>query len=155
MLQIRRWAIGHPRRRRKELWSRFGIPLISPCQNAISPLLQNQTREEFMAAELDLKKLDLEELTTLSKDIERAIRKLETNNLKKAREAAEAAAKEYGFSLKEVTGAKTPRRRNGEKSEAKYRDPNDPNQTWSGRGRQPQWFKDAVAGGRSLKELVA
>jgi DNA-binding protein H-NS len=107
-----------------------------------------------MAAELDLEKLDLEELTTLSKDIERAIRKLETNNLKKAREAAEAAAKEYGFSLKEVTGAKTPRR-NGEKSEAKYRDPNDPNKTWSGRGRQPQWFKDAVAGGRSLKELVA
>ncbi len=60
-----------------------------------------------MAAKLDLDKLDFEELKTLSKDIEKAIRKRETDNLRKAREAAEAAAKEYGFSLDEIMGAKT------------------------------------------------
>jgi DNA-binding protein H-NS len=107
-----------------------------------------------MAAKIDLDKLDLDELKTLSKDIEKAIKRRETDNLKKARDAAEAAAKEYGFSLDEVTGAKTPRR-NSEKSDAKYRNPDDPKQTWSGRGRQPQWFKDAVAGGRSPEELAA
>jgi DNA-binding protein H-NS len=81
-------------------------------------LLITKTREEFMAAKLDLEELDLEDLKTLSKDIERAIKKRETDNLKKAREAAEAAAKEYGFSLDELTGAKTPRR-SAEKSNAK------------------------------------
>jgi DNA-binding protein H-NS len=128
--------------------------LISSNQNAIRPLLKTETLEEFMAAKLDLDKLDFEELKTLSKDIEKAIRKRETDNLRKAREAAEAAAKEYGFSLDEIMGAKTPRR-NAEKSDAKYCNPDDPKQTWSGRGRQPQWFKDAVAGGRSLEDLAA
>jgi DNA-binding protein H-NS len=117
------------------------------------PLPTTETREEFMAAKIDLDKLDLDELKTLSKDIEKAIKKRETDNLKKARDAAEAAAKEYGFSLDEVTGAKMPRR-NAEKSDAKYRNPDDAKQTWSGRGRQPQWYKDAVAGGRSPEELA-
>jgi DNA-binding protein H-NS len=106
-----------------------------------------------MVARIDLEKLDLDELRTLSKDIEKAIKKRESDNLKKAREAAEAAAKEYGFSLDELTGAKTPRR-SAERSNAKYRNPDDANQTWSGRGRQPQWYKDAVAGGRSPEELA-
>jgi DNA-binding protein H-NS len=115
--------------------------------------MTTETWEEFMAAKIDLDKLDFDELKTLSKDIEKAIKKRETDNLKKARDAAEAAAKEYGFSLDEVTGAKTPRR-NAEKSDAKYRNPDDAKQTWSGRGRQPQWYKDAVAGGRSPEELA-
>jgi DNA-binding protein H-NS len=106
-----------------------------------------------MAAKTDLNKLDLEELKTLSKDIEKAIKKREIDNLKKACDAAETAVKEYGFSLDEISGAKMPRR-NAEKSDAKYRNPDDAKQTWSGRGRQPQWFKDAVAGGRSPEELA-
>jgi DNA-binding protein H-NS len=116
--------------------------------------LKAHTQEDFMAAKLDVEKLDLDELKTLSKDIERAIKKREADNLKRAREAAEAAAKEYGFSLDEVIGAKT-FRRSAEKPDAKYRNPDDANQTWSGRGRQPQWFKDAVAAGRSPEELAA
>lgn len=28
---------------------------------------------------------------------------------------------------------------------AKYRDPNDPQHTWSGRGRRPNWYKEETA----------
>ena len=107
-----------------------------------------------MAAKIDLDKLNAEELRTLERDIEKAIRKREIDNLKKAREAAEAAAKEYGLSLRDVAGSKAPR---GSKEQpgARYRNPDDPAQTWSGRGRQPQWFKDAVAGGRTREDLAA
>jgi DNA-binding protein H-NS len=107
-----------------------------------------------MAAKVDLEILELDELKTLAKDIEKAVRRREADNLKKAREAAEAAAKEYGFSLNEVTGSKAPRQ-SGKSSEAKYRNPEDPKQTWSGRGRQPQWYKDAIGRGRSPEELSA
>jgi DNA-binding protein H-NS len=107
-----------------------------------------------MAAKVDLEKLDFDELKTLAKDIEKAIKKRGSDNLKKAREAAEAAAKEYGFSLDEVTGLKAPRQ-NAKSPEAKYRNPDDPKQTWSGRGRQPHWYKDAIARGRSPEKLSA
>ncbi|QLG87676.1 H-NS histone family protein [Chitinibacter bivalviorum] len=35
----------------------------------------------------------------------------------------------------------------------KYRNPNDPSQTWTGRGRQPAWIQDWVANGGTLEEL--
>jgi DNA-binding protein H-NS len=35
----------------------------------------------------------------------------------------------------------------------KYRNPADPSQTWSGRGRQPRWFKAALRKGKSERSL--
>jgi DNA-binding protein H-NS len=107
-----------------------------------------------MAAKLDVEKMSLEDLLVLAKDIEKAIKKSESINLKKARDAAEAAAREYGFSLLEVTGLRASNLK-GDPSDAKYRNPDDPQQTWSGRGRQPQWFKEAIASGRAPSEMAA
>jgi DNA-binding protein H-NS len=106
-----------------------------------------------MAKELDLEKLDLDQLKSLAKDIEKSMKKREADNLKKAREAAEAAAREYGYSLDEILGAKAPRRTVSDSSNAKFRHPENPSLTWSGRGRQPQWFKDAIAVGKALEDL--
>ncbi len=36
---------------------------------------------------------------------------------------------------------------------AKYRNPADANQTWTGRGRQPLWVAAALKSGKSLKSL--
>ncbi len=35
----------------------------------------------------------------------------------------------------------------------KYRNPNDPSQTWTGRGRQPKWVSELLAGGFTLDQL--
>ncbi|HTQ07400.1 MAG TPA: H-NS histone family protein [Polyangiaceae bacterium] len=35
----------------------------------------------------------------------------------------------------------------------KYRNPRNPAQTWSGRGAQPLWVKDALAAGKTLSDL--
>ncbi|MBV7434409.1 H-NS histone family protein [Cardiobacteriaceae bacterium TAE3-ERU3] len=37
---------------------------------------------------------------------------------------------------------------------AKYRDPQDPNNTWSGYGRQPDWMKDHIANGGDKEDLL-
>jgi len=36
----------------------------------------------------------------------------------------------------------------------KYRNPNDPAQTWKGTGRQPQWLKTALAQGAELSTFA-
>lgn len=36
----------------------------------------------------------------------------------------------------------------------KYRNPNVPNETWSGRGKQPRWLTAALKTGRSLDEFL-
>jgi DNA-binding protein H-NS len=37
---------------------------------------------------------------------------------------------------------------------AKYRDPTNPSQTWSGRGGKPQWVLDHLAAGGAMEELT-
>lgn len=39
-------------------------------------------------------------------------------------------------------------------AEQKYVNPDDATKTWSGRGRQPHWVRDALASGRALEELA-
>jgi DNA-binding protein H-NS len=109
--------------------------------------------EDAMVEEINLEKLDLDELKALARDIEKTIRKRHSEKLKEAREAAEAAAREYGYSLEEIMGMKV-FRKGANSSEAKYRNTADPGHAWSGRGRQPQWFKDAIAAGKSPDELA-
>jgi DNA-binding protein H-NS len=36
----------------------------------------------------------------------------------------------------------------------KYRNPNAPNETWSGRGKQPRWLAAALRTGRSIEEFL-
>jgi DNA-binding protein H-NS len=36
----------------------------------------------------------------------------------------------------------------------KYRNPNDPSQTWAGRGLQPRWLKAAIKSGKKLESFL-
>ena len=95
---------------------------------------------------MDLQKLSEKELIKLRGDVEKALLSLEKRKREDARKAAEDAAKKHGFSLNElVDGAKSGAKKAA--TPAKYRNPADPTQTWSGRGRQPGWYKEAVEGG--------
>jgi DNA-binding protein H-NS len=37
---------------------------------------------------------------------------------------------------------------------AKYRNPNEPSETWSGRGKQPRWLAAALEAGHTIDEFV-
>ncbi|MCI5095115.1 MAG: H-NS histone family protein [Rhodobacteraceae bacterium] len=100
---------------------------------------------------IDLDSLELGELKELQKDVAKAIASFEARKLKEARAKVTAAAQELGYSLEELVGGKA----KGTKPAAtpKYRHPENAELTWSGRGRQPAWFKEAVAGGVSPDDL--
>lgn len=105
-----------------------------------------------MAKALKLDTLSLTELKSLKKDIEKAISKSEKSKRQQARVDAEKVAQKHGFSLSELVGGK-PKRSAKAKSPAKYRHPEDADKTWSGRGRQPFWFKEALKAGTPALEL--
>lgn len=107
-----------------------------------------------------LESLDVEELKDLRKTVDRAIASYETRKRQEAISAVEQAAREHGFKLTDLLGNGKASR--GRKSDAgtttgaaKYVNPENPEQTWSGRGRRPQWINEALEAGRTLDDLTA
>lgn len=99
---------------------------------------------------IDLEKLSKDELLALQKDVAKALKTLDARRKAEAKKAAEAAVREYGFSLDDLLDGKGPK---GSKGIAKYRNPDDPSQTWTGRGRKPNWINAALKKGKSLDDL--
>ncbi|MEM6728250.1 MAG: H-NS histone family protein [Pseudomonadota bacterium] len=99
---------------------------------------------------IDLSGMSKAELLKLQKDVAKAIENFDERARQEALAALDAKAKEMGYSLAELTGAKKARSVNP----PKYRNPENPEQTWTGRGRQPQWIKDALKGGKELEALA-
>ena len=95
---------------------------------------------------MDISKLSEKELIKLRGEIDKAISGLAKKKLDSARKAAEAAAKKHGYSLKDLVGGTKPVRKKAVTA-PRYRNPANEAETWSGRGRQPGWFKEAVAAG--------
>ena len=110
---------------------------------------------------IDLKSMTRKEVEKLRSDIINAIEKVTERERKAALVAAEKAAKAHGFTLAEVTeDAKPsqPRRKASKKPKAapvpKYANPENKSQTWSGKGRQPAWYKAALASGMDADQLL-
>lgn len=100
-------------------------------------------------AELNLDSMSLDELKALQKQVARAIEGYKDREKMKALAALEAKAAELGFSLSELMGGK----RGKKTGLPKYRHPENPSVTWTGKGRRPEWVKDALAAGKTLDDL--
>lgn len=104
-------------------------------------------------ANINLNDLSLSELKSLQKDVAKAITEFSDRKKTEAMAALEAHAKELGFSLAELTGAKKTRKSSGPGG-AKYRHPENPEVTWSGRGRKPGWFTAAIEAGKAPESMA-
>lgn len=104
-----------------------------------------------MNVEMDLEKMSLKELRDLRNKLDRAINTYEDRRRREALSAVEEAAKAHGFNLTELTAAKKSR---GGSVAAKYAHPENPELTWTGRGRKPKWVSEALDSGKSLEDLA-
>ncbi len=110
---------------------------------------------------IDLKSMSRKELEKHLKDVKKALQTSQARDRKDAKKAAEKAAAEFGFSLTELSDtAPAPRKvtkvktkKTKVKSKPMYANPLDANQTWTGKGRQPNWFRAEVAKGTSPDAL--
>lgn len=102
----------------------------------------------------DLASMSRKELLGLQRDVERALKAAEQRDRLEAFRAAERVVAEFGFTLDEVSAAAGPRgTAKAAKPVAKYRNPANPGETWSGRGRKPGWFHEALAKGADISDL--
>ncbi len=102
--------------------------------------------------EFDLNALPLNELKQLGKDVAKAIASYKDRRKAEARAEVDELAKRLGFSLNELVEVTPSRKRIA--SAPKYRHPENPAITWSGRGRKPAWMADALAAGKTLDDLA-
>lgn len=100
-------------------------------------------------ATIDLAHYDLGELKGLLFDIGQEIKRRQKSDLAAARARIHALASDVGLSVDEVLAPASATAKGG----ARYRNPADSGQTWTGRGRQPKWLVDALAGGKSLGDF--
>ena len=103
--------------------------------------------------DLDLDSLDLKGLKDLRGRVEKAIATFEDRRKRNVMAEIEEVARKHGFSFSELAqsaggrpGKKTP-------SVARYANPANSAQTWSGRGRKPGWVSEALASGKKLGNL--
>jgi DNA-binding protein H-NS len=102
-----------------------------------------------MARPSSIESMSYAELAQMQTRIERL--KIEKQNAERAelRQRILAMVKEHGFEIQELFG----KARNGKGSVAvKYRDPQNPENTWTGRGRMPRWMVAATKGGKAKRE---
>ena len=107
---------------------------------------------------IDLDSLSLSELKSLQRDLVKAIDRAEKRERKEALDKLETQAREMGFTLSELLAIKegTGRKAMTPKapSEPKYRHPENPSITWTGRGRKPNWIKEGLAQGKSMEDFL-
>ena len=99
---------------------------------------------------IDLETLSRDELQKLIQNAQKALKTVDDRRKAEAKRAAELAAKEFGFTLDDVMSAGG----KSSKGAPKYANPTDPSQTWTGRGRKPNWLIEALDAGKSLEDLA-
>ena len=121
---------------------------------------------------MDIRKLSGRQLKDLIRKAQQRERQLVKGLVAEVRAKVKAIIREAGLTVSEVfgTGAKRgPGRppkaaaakkgakkkvKRGYKVKPKYRNPDNPAQTWAGRGLKPKWYRQALASGRKEKDLL-
>jgi DNA-binding protein H-NS len=100
---------------------------------------------------MDLSNLSAVELRKLQYQVVQEINQREKKDVEAARHEIYAIAHRMGLPLKDLIGSGA-RVKTGSVA-VKYRNPENPSEQWTGRGRQPTWIKQAVESGKSLDDL--
>jgi DNA-binding protein H-NS len=100
---------------------------------------------------IELNSMSLKELKDLQSKVNKAVSTYEDRRRKEALAEIEEVARSKGFSLSELTGGSMPKKR--APATAKYANPANKSDTWSGRGRKPRWVEAALKSGKSLADL--
>ena len=103
----------------------------------------------------DLSKYSIAQLRALEVQVIEELKTQHFLSISKAREQILHIARSAGISEKQLLAIKVPKTPKQSTVKGKYRNPDDPDQQWSGRGRQPAWVKAWIASGKSVEDAKA
>ncbi|MCY4459703.1 MAG: H-NS histone family protein [Albidovulum sp.] len=108
-----------------------------------------------MTHNIDLDTLSLEQLKSLQQDLARQIESYETRKRSEAAKKTAEFAAQFGYSLEELLETTKSRTSKSPMTvKPKYRNPEDPNVTWSGRGRMPVWMVKKLEEGANAEDFL-
>lgn len=99
-----------------------------------------------------IENLSFEELLQAKSMIESRLNALRHTEIKKAREELRAKAAQLGIEPEALLTDLIAK--SSSKVAAKYRDHHNPKNTWTGRGKQPNWLKEKISEGASLDDFL-
>jgi DNA-binding protein H-NS len=103
---------------------------------------------------IDISKLNEAQLTALVGRIQTRLSELQLEKVARVRDKVIAMIGSEGLDYAELMEHTTfARRKKRGKVRPKYRNPTNPTETWSGRGRQPRWFAAAIKAGKKESSL--
>jgi DNA-binding protein H-NS len=104
---------------------------------------------------VDIKSLNHTQLNDLINKAQMRQTELRKEKVVKLREKVHALLKAEGYSFEDIFGdGRRKAKRTSSPVAPKYRNPADPSKTWSGRGKRPRWFNDALKAGKKEKDLA-
>ena len=99
-------------------------------------------------AVVDLKQLSNEELRGIIKDANALLGRRQKKERAAFVEETKKKAEELGIDLRSLVRAKPPAAKKKRTHKPKYKNPNNPKETWTGLGRPPAWAKEYKENGR-------
>jgi DNA-binding protein H-NS len=101
-------------------------------------------------SDIDFAQFSKRELLELSKNIDKEIKRREVEDKKNILLQMKELAASVGMTVEEII-ENTPQKKT--KGQPKYQNPDDPTQTWTGRGKRPGWLNEQLEHGKTLVEL--
>lgn len=104
----------------------------------------------------DPKSLPFDQLIDMKRKLDLEIAGRQETELETLRAKVAAFADALGISVAEMFGmrAETPERRGKKRRDVvKFRDPDSPDNTWSGRGRIPKWLQEKIDQGATKEQF--
>ncbi len=99
-----------------------------------------------------LDKMSFKDLVNLQSRVAEAIATKQTSEKNELKRKIAEMAGQSGFDVAELFGGRGGRK--GSKVAVKYRNPKNPEETWTGRGRKPNWLSAALSKGQKLESFL-
>jgi DNA-binding protein H-NS len=99
----------------------------------------------------DLEKMSYKDLQQHLVRVQRAIAMAHERDKEAVRKKIDAIAREAGFKISDLYGGRGGK---GRKVPAKYANPDNPSETWTGRGRKPRWLAEKLKNGERIEKFL-
>lgn len=99
----------------------------------------------------ELERMSLKELQELELKVKKARAGAQDRSRVELRKKIETMVADAGFRMPDLFGGRGGK---GRTVAAKYVNPDDPSETWTGRGRKPRWLTAKLEGGARLEKFL-
>ena len=127
-------------------------PISNHPTNGITTETETMSQKQVKEVLATISSFNLNELKEIEEKTKIIIANKQEEALVELKAKVADLANDCGFSVDDLLGRT--RKMPGMGLEAKYRNPENPNETWSGRGKHPHWLRDFLADDGKIEDCL-